>query len=263
MKNAGKIIAFLIIIALILVPLTACEEEAEVTKITVEAGTTGSQGEQGVGGAPGRAGEQGEQGEQGPAGEAGATWYTGSGVPTAATGANDDLYLNTANGDVYKKVSGAWTKIANLKGPQGDKGDKGDEGAGGAMGTAGQNAQIVVTDGSGGESPGYYAYCYFNLGTDYENDPQYLSATIFILGSGFEPDTYLEIGLYNDNGYWELFTPTTDDNGAFSIAALITKSMGTGNINLLSTVAAYDYYSAELLATWPLIIYYTYIPPPP
>jgi hypothetical protein len=58
MKKAGKIIAFLIIIALIVVPLTAC------------------QGQQGPAGPPGPAGEQGPAGpagEQGPAGPTGPT----------------------------------------------------------------------------------------------------------------------------------------------------------------------------------------------
>jgi hypothetical protein len=56
MKRAGKIIAFLIIVALIVVPLTACP---------------GPQGEQGPQGPAGPAGEKGERGPMGPPGEAG------------------------------------------------------------------------------------------------------------------------------------------------------------------------------------------------
>ena len=44
----------------------------------------------------------------GTPGADGATWFTGSGVPDNATGANNDLYLDTATGDVYKKGSGVW-----------------------------------------------------------------------------------------------------------------------------------------------------------
>jgi hypothetical protein len=57
MKKAGKIIAFLIIIALIVVPLVACQ---------------GPQGEQGPAGPAGSQGEKGERGPMGPPGDPGA-----------------------------------------------------------------------------------------------------------------------------------------------------------------------------------------------
>lgn len=60
----------------------------------------------------------GPQGTQGPTG-ASSTWRTGSGAPAAGLGANGDMYLNTANGDVYgPKASGAWgSPSANIVGP--------------------------------------------------------------------------------------------------------------------------------------------------
>lgn len=57
----------------------------------------------------------------GPTGPTGAssTWHTGSGAPASGLGADGDMYLNTANGDVYgPKASGAWgSPSANIVGP--------------------------------------------------------------------------------------------------------------------------------------------------
>jgi len=71
MKKAGKIIAFLIIIALIVVPLTACP---------------GPQGDQGPQGPAGPAGEKGERGPMGPPGETGARGMVGPAGPAGAQG---------------------------------------------------------------------------------------------------------------------------------------------------------------------------------
>lgn len=63
----------------------------------------------------------------------------GTAAPAAGDGKSGDIYLNTGNGDLYKKTD-AWAKIGNLKGPAGAKGDtgaKGDPGAAGAKGDKG------------------------------------------------------------------------------------------------------------------------------
>ena len=76
----------------------------------------------------GGAGAQGPIGPQGPAGDngtAGATWYTGAGAPDAGVGVNNDLYLNTTTSDVYKKSTGAWGVVANIKGTAGINGTDG------------------------------------------------------------------------------------------------------------------------------------------
>ena len=44
---------------------------------------------------------------------------TGSGVPSDGLGSDNDLYLNTDNGDFYKKISGSWVYQINLLGPSG------------------------------------------------------------------------------------------------------------------------------------------------
>lgn len=50
-------------------------------------------------------------------------WFTGAGAPDVGTGTENDFYLDTLSGDVYKKVSGAWgTSVGNIKGPQGPAG---------------------------------------------------------------------------------------------------------------------------------------------
>jgi len=41
---------------------------------------------------------------------------------------NDDHYLNTTSGEIFKKISGTWNSIGNLSGPQGPQGDDGDDG---------------------------------------------------------------------------------------------------------------------------------------
>lgn len=69
------------------------------------------------------------KGDKGDAGTNGATWYTGTTVPASTLGVNNDLYLLTTTSDVYKKTSGAWAVIANIKGLKGDAGDDGVDGA--------------------------------------------------------------------------------------------------------------------------------------
>lgn len=66
-------------------------------------------------------GPKGETGEQGIAGTNGLGWLFGTNVPSSE-GRDGDLYLKTDNFDVYKKVSGSWQKVGNIKGAQGPKG---------------------------------------------------------------------------------------------------------------------------------------------
>ena len=71
------------------------------------------------------------QGGTGPAGKDGATWLSGSAAPTDQ-GKDGDFYLNTSNFDIYKKESGTWNKIGNIKGATGQTGSNGQDGADGA-----------------------------------------------------------------------------------------------------------------------------------
>ena len=64
-------------------------------------------------------------------------FLSGSGVPSNDVGANGDVYLNSVNGDLYKKESSTWSVIANLKGLKGDAGTNGTNATNGAKGADG------------------------------------------------------------------------------------------------------------------------------
>jgi len=81
-------------------------------------------------------------------GEGGSTtaWTSGTTVPT---GGNDgDFYLRTSTYDIYKKTSGTWNIIMNIKGVQGDTGAAGTPGTNGATWSSGS---IVPTGGNDGD----------------------------------------------------------------------------------------------------------------
>jgi hypothetical protein len=71
MRKIGKIIAFLIVIALIVVPLTACPGGQGSTGPMGPAGPQGEKGERGPRGAPGDPGPRGPRGPEGPEGPEG------------------------------------------------------------------------------------------------------------------------------------------------------------------------------------------------
>lgn len=56
-------------------------------------------------------------------------WYNGTGVPGPAVGVDNDFYINTDNGDLYKKAGGSWGVVANIRGPQGVFGNNGTPGS--------------------------------------------------------------------------------------------------------------------------------------
>ena len=94
-------------------------------------------------------------------------WYNGIAVPDESLGKNDDLYLNTETGDVFKKNSGVWLaeKLMNLIGPAGKAGITGatglmgptglagPTGATGALGAAGEIGPIAPTGETGPKGP--------------------------------------------------------------------------------------------------------------
>jgi hypothetical protein len=95
----------------------------------------------------GPVGEQGIQGIQGMQGVKGdpARWLFGTGTPTSVTGTNGDMYLNTANGDVFHKASGVWTLNGNVRGPVGDQGPSGPSGLN-FMGAWSASTQYEIKD---------------------------------------------------------------------------------------------------------------------
>lgn len=80
MKKAGKIIAFLIIIALIVVPLTACPGPQGPQGPQGPAGPQGEKGERGPMGPPGDPGARGPAGPEGPQGPPGPAGTGGGGA---------------------------------------------------------------------------------------------------------------------------------------------------------------------------------------
>lgn len=75
-------------------------------------------------GPQGLTGPTGVQGQQGLAGTAGAVVITadllfGSGPPSGALGVDGQVYVDTDNDDVYKKITGAWVLQTNIHGANG------------------------------------------------------------------------------------------------------------------------------------------------
>lgn len=98
----------------------------------------GPQGVPGIFGLPGEDGDDatfgppGAQGIQGlPGVYSGATWFDGVGLPSDATGANGDFYVDLNTGNIFQKVAGTWgaggftsnTIVQGIPGITGDDGD--------------------------------------------------------------------------------------------------------------------------------------------
>lgn len=78
--------------------------------------------------------------EPGPPGDDGAPGHrimSGAGLPADPSPMENDYYLNTLNGDVWRYISGVWTFLMNLKGPTGTTGATGSVGPAGSTGPAG------------------------------------------------------------------------------------------------------------------------------
>lgn len=93
---------------------------------------------------------RGPKGDDGDAGAQGSLIYVGSGAPSSGTGVDLDLYINTANGDLYQKTTGSWgSPVENIKGPTGAPGATGSTGATGAAGAPGATGATGATGAAG------------------------------------------------------------------------------------------------------------------
>lgn len=94
---------------------------------------------------------QGEKGDPGRDGLDGSQWFSDAGEPQKSIGKKGDFYLDTKNGDVYRKQTKEWIWITNLKGPKGNsvKGDPGKPGKDGVTKVI-HSESFSVGGGSGG-----------------------------------------------------------------------------------------------------------------
>lgn len=120
-----------------------------------------------VTGPAGTNGTNGTPGASGTPGTRGSLWTTGTGAPSGGTPAANDLYLNSANGDVYQYSGSVWSVVGNIKGASGSQGIQGLTGNTGPAGVsrgasisvpilllgAAVDRPIVWTDISGAASP--------------------------------------------------------------------------------------------------------------
>ncbi len=97
MKKAGKIIAFLIIIALIVVPLVACAGPQGAQGPAGPAGPQGVKGDRGPAGPPGDTGQRGPVGPTGPQGPAGPAGPAG---PSSTA----EIAIDNTSGDAINLV---------------------------------------------------------------------------------------------------------------------------------------------------------------
>jgi len=112
MRKIGKLVAFLIILALIVVPLTACPGQQGSQGPAGPAGPQGEKGERGPMGPPGETGMRGPVGPKGPEGPAGPAGADGSGtVATIVVSYYDDppmwYAISVVYPNMYVMVSGA------------------------------------------------------------------------------------------------------------------------------------------------------------
>jgi hypothetical protein len=82
---------------------------------------------------------QGGQGPQGLPGTNGtnSSWINGIGAPSNGVGNNGDYAIATDTFNVYTKIAGVWTLIANIKGANGSNGANGTNGTNGSNGADG------------------------------------------------------------------------------------------------------------------------------
>jgi len=258
MKKAGKLIAFLIIVALIVVPLAACAEGQGPTGPQGPTGAQGEKGERGPRGAPGQAGPaggpvgpEGPEGERGPAGPEGKPC---EGPP----GEQGPIGYQGETGPIgYQGETGP-------PGPEGDEGPVGDQGDEGPVGPAGPTgppgpadgiAQLVVCADEWDNGYGYWPICAVYYGP----------VDLVISGACFPPFELVTITYCEDNWIWE--EVYANECGAFTIGTYVPQGFGYWMYDTISVRAWVDAYDTndngmldplepgELWANWPLFIY--------
>ena len=102
-------------------------------------------------------------GPAGTQGAAGSVLRNGGVAPSNGTGVDGDYYLNSVNGNLYQRVTGAYTLVANLTGPQGTAGGAGVAGATGAPGAVWRNGTGAPSSSLGVNGDMYLDTAAYNL----------------------------------------------------------------------------------------------------
>lgn len=97
-------------------------------------------GQPGSNGQDGTDGKDGQDGLNGTDGRDGSMWYNGTDTPDNTFGVDSDLYIDTDDYILYKKVDGAWTVLMTNFGKNGVDGTDGTNGSDGAKWLNGTDA---------------------------------------------------------------------------------------------------------------------------
>lgn len=89
---------------------------------SVTIASVGTVGPEGPAGPTGPKGDKGDTGNTGATGAPGSVWRNGTGAPSNSLGVDGDFYLDDATGNVYQKLSGTYSIVANIEGPTGPVG---------------------------------------------------------------------------------------------------------------------------------------------
>lgn len=191
-------------------------------------GAAGAKGDKGDTGDDGQDGPQGSQGIQGIAGVDGKTIFTMSGIPDPSLGVNGDLTFRTTTSDLYKKIAGTWTIVANLQGLPGADGNMIRSGAGAPDNAVGVNGDLYLRTSNSDmyqRAAGVYSVLFNLEGEDGTNGTDGTDGTIWRTshgapsnGLGQNGDLYLDL----DNG--DVYLKQT---GTYSIACNIFGTDGT------------------------------------
>lgn len=103
----------------------------------------------GPAGAAGPIGPRGEMGQQGPKGESGSRIWPITRSPLDNVGAEGDIAVNSANGEVYEKRASTWVSIGNIRGPKGETGNRIWPVTSQPLDTYGTNGDMAVDASSG------------------------------------------------------------------------------------------------------------------
>lgn len=226
MRRIGKLVAFLIIIALIVVPLTACPGPPSQVGPAGPAGPQGEKGERGPRGAPGDPGPAGIRGPEGPEGPAGPAGPQGPAAGPQLVVALASLDITT---DVDTTVSGDTDALVVTGGTY-------DPGLGTIVGGTQENATVSGTGSGTGTATLDQGLVTIRADV---GDP------VEIYGACF-PEGTLVIKVCGEVWVYTMVSDNRDVCGAFSATATVPALTGSWSVKA--------YVDGELQACWPLYI---------